>query len=684
MSENLLQTLNKSQKIAAEHIDGPLLILAGAGSGKTKTITTRLAYLISIGIDPKSILTLTFTNKAATEMRDRAFSLLDNSTINTPPLLCTFHKFGLLFLKFYISELERKNNFIIIDSDDKKRILKSINKDIPSALLSSEISRYKNSILSPTEVKAQAQGKLYTEIADIYALYEEHILKNNLVDFDDLLLLPYKILKNNEKIAKDTSLKYQYIMVDEYQDTNELQYRLLKLLCTNHNNLCVVGDDDQSIYGWRGATIKNILNFSEYFQNAVVVKLEDNYRSTDTILHHANALIEHNRDRLGKKLVGTRQKGNSIKVYESNDENDETRKILEDIKSLMASGESAKDIAILFRVNALSRSLEEGFNKTGLNYKLVGGMKFYERTEIKDLIAYFRILINLSDNFSIKRVINKPKRGIGATTIEKLEEKSNELNKSIFDLIQDLSADELSVVVGKKNARTLKVFEASILDLREMMNASKMRLLDSFEETFDYRASYDNLPDGFERQANIDEFYGYIRDFFIQNPHLDLKDFLNEIVLESQNDEYSGEAVSMMSIHASKGLEFKHLFIIGLEEGFFPIIGDGTDLEEERRLGYVALTRAMDNLTLSFVHSRFYKGKRTQLNKSRFLVESGLVKGSLVIEKQSGFKKGDMVTHKIFGSGRVEKVVNAGKDCKLTINFGGQKRDILSSFVEKV
>jgi len=684
MSENLLQTLNKSQQIAAKHIDGPLLILAGAGSGKTKTITTRLAYLISIGIDPKSILTLTFTNKAATQMRERAFALLDNFMINTPPLLCTFHKFGLLFLKFYISELSRKNNFIIIDSDDKKRVLKSINKDIPSALLSSEISRYKNSILSPSEIKAQAQGNLYTQIADIYTLYEEHLLKNNLVDFDDLLLLPYKILKHNKEIAKDTSHKYQYIMVDEYQDTNELQYRLLKFLCTNHNNLCVVGDDDQSIYGWRGATIKNILNFSDYFENTLVVKLEDNYRSTHTILHHANALIEHNRDRLGKKLIGTRQKGNSVKVYESNDENDETRKIIEDIKSLITSGENPKSIAILFRVNALSRSLEEGFNKAGLNYKLIGGMKFYERAEIKDLIAYFRILINLSDNFSIKRVINKPKRGIGATTIEKLEEQSSKLNKSIFDLIQELSADELSLIVGKKNSRTLKVFEASILDLREIMNASKMRLIDSFEETFDYRASYDNLPDGYERQANIDEFYGYIRDYFIQNPHLDLKDFLNEIVLESQNDEYSGEAVSMMSIHASKGLEFKHLFIIGLEEGFFPIIGDGTDLEEERRLGYVAFTRAMDNLTLSFVHSRFYKGKRTQLNKSRFLIESALVKGSLIIEKQSEFKKGSMVNHKIFGQGRVEKVVNAGKDCKLTINFGGQKREILSSFVAKI
>ncbi|MCG3674883.1 UvrD-helicase domain-containing protein [Aliarcobacter butzleri] len=683
MFENLLISLNDSQKIAAQHVDGPLLILAGAGSGKTKTITTRLAFLISIGIDPSSILTLTFTNKAATEMRERAFSLLDSSKIFTPPLLCTFHKFGLLFLKFHMSELERKNNFIIIDTDDKKRILKSINKEIPSALLASEVSKYKNSLMSPSEVKATAQLKLYQEIAQIYEDYENYLEKNNLVDFDDLLLLPYKILKNNENLSKQISQKYQYIMVDEYQDTNELQYRLLRLLCSSHNNLCVVGDDDQSIYGWRGATIKNILNFSDHFENSLVIKLEDNYRSTDTILNHANQLIEHNRDRLGKKLIGTRTKGDSIRIYESNDENDETRKIVEDIKKLIDSGENPKNIAILFRVNALSRSLEEGFNKAGLHYKLVGGMKFYERSEIKDLIAYFRILTNLNDNFSIKRIINKPKRGIGKTTIEKLEEKSIETGKSIFDLIQDLDAEGISLIVGKKNARTLKVFEASILDLRESLTQSKMRFLDNFEETFDYRASYDNLPDGFERQANIDEFYGYIRDYFIQNPHLDLKDFLNEIALESENDDYSGEAVSMMSVHASKGLEFKHLFIIGLEEGFFPITGDGSDLEEERRLGYVAITRAKDNLTLSFVHSRFYKGKRTVLSKSRFLSESGLIKGSLTIQKQADFKKGDIVSHKIFGMGRVEKVTSAGKDYKLTINFGGTKRDILSSFVEK-
>ena len=565
----------------------------------------------------------------------------------------------------------------------KKRIIKSIDKDITTSLLAAEISKYKNSLLTPSEAKSAAQLKLYQQIAEVYEKYEAYLEKNNLVDFDDLLLLPYRILSKNEKLANEISQKYQYIMVDEYQDTNELQYRLLRLLCSSHNNLCVVGDDDQSIYGWRGATIKNILNFSEHFEDTNVVKLEENYRSTDTILNHANQLIEHNRDRLGKKLIGTRQKGDSIRIYESQDENEETRKIIEDIKQLIDEGTSPKNIAILFRVNALSRSLEEGFNKAGLNYKLVGGMKFYERTEIKDLIAYFRILTNANDNFSIKRIINKPKRGIGKTTIDKLEAKSIESGKSIFDLIQQLDVDEISSIVGKKNARTLKVFEASILDLKELLEESKMKFFDTFEETFDYRASYDNLPDGFERQANIDEFYGYIRDYFIQNPHLDLKDFLNEIALESEKDEYNGEAVSMMSIHASKGLEFKKLFIIGFEEGFFPIVGDGSDLEEERRLGYVAITRAMDNLTLSFVHSRFYKGKRTTLIKSRFLSESGLIKGCLTIEKQSGFRKGDLVQHKIFGMGRVIKATNAGKDYKLTINFGGTHRDILSSFVQK-
>jgi DNA helicase-2/ATP-dependent DNA helicase PcrA len=678
----MLSTLNDSQKIAAQHIDGPLLILAGAGSGKTKTITTRLAYLISIGIDPASILTLTFTNKAATEMRERAYALIEE--VSYPPLLCTFHKFGLLFLKFHMDKLGRKNNFVIIDTDDKKKILKTIDKEITTSALASEISKFKNSTMSVEEAKASAQDKYYTQIANIYEKYQNYLKENNLVDFDDLLLLSYKILEENEELAKQTSQRYQYIMVDEYQDTNELQYKLLKKLCSSHNNLCVVGDDDQSIYGWRGATIKNILTFGDTFKEAVTIKLENNYRSTNKILFHANALIEHNRDRLGKKLVGTRMEGNSIKVYESNDENEETKKIVDDIKKLISSGESPKDIAVLFRVNALSRALEEGFVRANINYKLVGGIKFYERSEIKDLIAYFRVITNSNDNFSIKRIINKPKRGIGKTTIDKLEAESHQKAKAIFSIIKDYTPEELTALVGKKNSRTLKVFMASVEDLQDVLKTAKMKFIDLFEETFDFKTTYAKVIDADDRISNIDEFYGYLRDFFLQNVDLNLEDFLNEISLESAADEISEQYISLMSIHASKGLEFKHVFIVGLEEGFFPIVGDGSDIEEERRLGYVALTRAKDDLTLSFVHSRFYKGRRTQLVKSRFLTESDLIKGSLTIEKNKAFKKDDLVKHKIFGMGRVISVQKAGKDLKLKINFGGSKRDILSSFVEKI
>jgi DNA helicase-2/ATP-dependent DNA helicase PcrA len=678
----MLSQLNQSQKIAAQHLDGPLLILAGAGSGKTKTITTRLAYLISLGIDPASILTLTFTNKAAKEMRERAFSLIDQ--ISSPPLLATFHKFGLLFLKFNIGKLNRKNNFVIIDTDDKKKILKNIDKEITTSIIASEISKLKNSIVYPDEAKISAQDQYHIQIATIYEKYEKYLIENNLVDFDDLLLLTYKILEENDELAKQTSQRYQYIMVDEYQDTNELQYKLLKKLCYCHTNLCVVGDDDQSIYGWRGATIKNILTFDGEFPDTKVIKLENNYRSTDTILHHANALIEHNRDRLGKKLIGTRGKGDSIKVYESNDENEETRKIVDDIKRLILDGVSPSDIAVLFRVNALSRSLEDGFSRARINYKLIGGMKFYERAEIKDLIAYFRVIVSKNDDFSIKRIINKPKRGIGKTTVEKLELEAIASKRSIFSVIQEYSADQLAEVVGKKNSRTLKVFMASINDLQDILCESKMKFIDAFEDTFDFKASFVKVPDAQDRIANIDEFYGYLRDYFIQNISLGLEDFLNEVSLESNEDNLSNESISMMSIHASKGLEYKYIFIIGLEEGFFPISGDGTDIEEERRLGYVAFTRAKDELTLSFVHSRFYKGRRTQLSKSRFLTESALIKGSLNIDKNSTFKKGDTVKHKIFGTGKVMTSIKVGKDFKLKINFSGNKRDILSSFVEKV
>ncbi|MEA2111398.1 MAG: 3'-5' exonuclease [Campylobacterota bacterium] len=683
MENEIFENLNEAQSDAVRQIDGPLLILAGAGSGKTKTITSRLAYLLKeVGVPASQTLTLTFTNKAAKEMRERALKMI--GTKSYPPLLCTFHKFGLLFLKFHIHLLGRENNFVVIDNDDKKRIIKKINSEIPTALINSEISRYKNSLITPHEAYLQAELQNYKQIAKVYEEYEAYLLENNLVDFDDLLALAYKILDENDELAKTTSEKYRYIMIDEYQDTNELQLKLVQKLCCNHNNICVVGDDDQSIYGWRGAHIRNILEFDQDFRDVNVVKLEKNYRSTQKILTVSNALIEHNRGRLGKKLHSTRHEGKDIVTIKSDHESEESKKIATLINGLIASGENASEIAVLYRVNALSRSLEEGLNRSGITYKLVGGLRFYDRAEIKDMISYLRVITNHHDNFSIKRVVNKPKRGIGKATIDKLELESIATERSIFDLIDKLSLSDLEAIVRKKNAKTLKAFAENIKSVKKIAEASTYDFIDALEENFKIKEIYANTQDSRERIANIDEFYGMFRDYVIANPEASLDEFLNETTLQSEQDEVEGESIYIMSIHASKGLEFKHIFIIGLEEGFLPLLGDGSDIEEERRLGYVSFTRAKDTLTLSHTNSRFYKGRRTDLMKSRFFNEAGLCEGSLKLEKNTAFKKGDLVRHKIFGAGRVAGVSKSGREFKLSINFSGNRREILASFVEKL
>ncbi|MBU1642126.1 UvrD-helicase domain-containing protein, partial [bacterium] len=675
--------LNESQSTAVKQIDGPLLILAGAGSGKTKTITSRLAYLLDVvGIAPNNTLTLTFTNKAAKEMRERAFAMINPTSY--PPLLCTFHKFGLLFLKFNIHLLGRKNNFVVIDTDDKKRILKKINAELPLPLIASEISRYKNSLISPEQAYAQAELKNYKQIAKIYEEYEAYLLENNLVDFDDLLALTYKLLDEHEELAKRTSEQYQYIMIDEYQDTNELQFRLLQKLCLSHNNLCVVGDDDQSIYGWRGAHVRNILEFHEDFADTTVVKLEHNYRSSAAILEVANALIQHNRSRLGKTLIPTRAGGDEVVTLSSHDENEEARKIAAKVADLINRGTAPKEIAVLYRVNALSRSLEEGLNRANIPYKLVGGLRFYDRAEVKDLISYIRLITNPHDNFSMKRIINKPKRGLGKASVEKVELAAIAEEISMFDFIKQSPLSKLEELVKKKNTLTLKKFVEDIDEVIMVAEHSTYDFIDTLEARFRLKDIYKNLPDESERVANMDEFYGLFRDFIKQSPEATLDEFLNELTLQSDQDEVEGESIYIMSIHASKGLEFEHLFIIGLEEGFLPLIGDGSDTEEERRLGYVAFTRAKDTLTVSHVNSRFYKGRRTDLNKSRFLTEAGLCEGSLKVEQNTAFKKGDLVRHKIFGPGRVLGVSKAGREFKLNINFGGTQRDILASFVERL
>ena len=687
--KTILNELNPYQREAAEHIDGPLLILAGAGSGKTKTLTSRLAYLIGeIGIDPGNTLTLTFTNKAASEMRERALGMINNQT-SYPPLLCTFHKFGLLFLKFHIEKLGRKNNFVIIDSDDKKRLLRSIVKELKINLnisfLASEISKYKNSLLTPEVAREKAELQDYQKAAKVYEAYQENILENNLVDFDDLLMLTYRILDENPELRREISNRYRYIMVDEYQDTNELQLKLLEHLASEHNNLCVVGDDDQSIYGWRGANIRNILEFAENFKDAKTIKLETNYRSTSPILKAANTLIEHNSSRLGKNLVSHKGEGPEVKLQHSLDEVHEAKSIAKEIKELLSQGVHPDDIAVLYRINALSRSLEEGFTKEGLGFKLIGGMRFYERAEIKDIISYFRVLSNPNDDFSFLRIINKPKRGIGKASIGKLQKVAYEKQISFHASLKKSTQKELEALVGKKVAKALKKLLKEIEMLQAEIKDSLYNFVTLFEEVIKLKEYYGNLVDGFDRVLNIDEFYGYFRDAIIKNPELTLDEFLNDITLQSEQDQVEGEIITIMSIHAAKGLEFEHLFVIGMEEEFFPLLGDGCNMEEERRLGYVAITRAKSDLTLCYVDSRFYKGRRKMIDKSRFLGEAGLIKSaSLKITKSSGYKKGDLVKHKIFGIGRVQAVNRAGKEYKLLINFGGNKKEILSSFVQSI
>ena len=682
--EKIFKNLNESQTAAVKQTEGPVLILAGAGSGKTTTIISRLAYLIeAVGIPPANTLTLTFTNKAAKEMKERSLAMMEKNGAY-PPLLCTFHKFGLLFLKFNIHRLGRQNNFVVIDTDDKKRIIKKINSELPTPLIASEISRYKNSLLSPDDAYKQAELFNYKQIAEVYREYEAYLAENNLVDFDDLIALTYKLLDKNPELAEQTSQKYQYIMIDEYQDTNELQLKLIQKLCSAHNNICVVGDDDQSIYGWRGAHIRNIMEFDEDFTGANVFKLEENYRSRAPILKTANALIEHNRSRLGKKLIATRGEGDDVSTLNSNDENEEARKIAVKIQKLLDSGVSASEVAILYRVNVLSRSIEEGLNRAGIGYKLVGGLRFYDRAEIKDLISYIRVITNNHDDFSLKRIINKPKRGLGKASVDKIELAAHAKGSSIFEYIKTVDFSELEALVKKKNATTLKQFAADIEDIAAVAKESTYEFIDVLEDTFHLKDIYVNMQDGQERILNMDEFYGLFRDFIKNKPEASLDEFLNELTLQSEQDQVEGESIYMMSIHASKGLEFEHVFVIGMEEGFLPLVGDGSDLEEERRLGYVSFTRAKESLTLSHAASRFYKGRRSDLAKSRFFNEAGLCDGSLIVEKKTAFKKGDLVRHKIFGTGRVTGVSKSGREFKLQINFAGTKRDILASFVERL
>lgn len=715
---NILESLNVAQREAAIHIDNALLILAGAGSGKTKTLTTRLAYLLSIGIPPQNTLTLTFTNKAATEMRERALKLIEsmNIPITCTPLLCTFHKFGLLFLQRYMHLLSRKSVFSVIDEDDKRKIIrlikkniKNITKDLTPSIISETISYYKNNIILLGDIR-QNTSMIDMQIAIIYQKYEEYLQKNHLIDFDDLLLLPYRILYDNETIRTQISSKYQYIMVDEYQDTNNLQANLLKLLCAKHDNLCVVGDDDQSIYSWRGANIENILNFDTQFNNTRIIKLEKNYRSTEQILVIANNLITHNAIRHNKTLKATRQNGKKVQYIKNYNDKAEMKQIIESIRVLVSQGDSYNDIAILFRLNALARNIEECFNRAKIPFKMIGVIRFYDRQEIKDVLAYLRLALNLDDNFSLDRIINQPKRGIGEKTFADILEASMHYT-SIY------AAWKQGVLSSLKCYARLNEFFTLIESLRECLHLNPSEIPTFFKTKIKLYA--DDIPTkDFEinedRRKNMDELFASLLNFIEYEKNGDyssneevLQAFLNDVTLSSSSDiAKDSNNVLCMSVHNSKGLEFKHVFVIGMEQGLFPLMNfyemniatidkSTQNLNEERRLAYVAFTRAKDTLTLSYAKERMYNGKYREFEPSQFLVESGVVShlnarlnGDKSGEKNDrcvmGLKHGDCVRHKIFGFGRIESVRELNENSTAMVNFGGTKRNILISFLTKL
>lgn len=720
---NLLESLNEAQSEAVTHIDGALLILAGAGSGKTKTLTTRLAHILGeVGIPPQNTLTLTFTNKAAKEMQERAIKLIHDMQlpIVATPLLCTFHKFGLLFLQRYIHILNRTPLFNIIDDDDKKRILKNIKKEYVNANilhtpsdLSNKISNYKNNFFSQNNANSLTDPIM----ASIYKKYDSYLYENNLVDFDDLLLLPYKILLENEELRIKISSKYKYIMVDEYQDTNDLQAALLMQLCATHENLCVVGDDDQSIYSWRGANIENILRFDERFSNTKVIKLEQNYRSTKQILDVANNLIAHNIERHSKILKSIKPHGNEVYYIKSHNDKLEMAKIIESINKLVSEGNRYEDIAILFRLNALARNVEDCLNRAKIPFKMIGIIRFYERQEIKDVLAYLRLAYNLHDNFSFTRVINRPRRGIGDKSLSEILQISSDY-QSVYAAFKMDALDKL------KNYKKLKEFFDLMESLRKCINMNPSNIADFFYTKIKLYTD-DNTSikqeENIERRQNIEEFFVLLSNHIRENEDMGtyenneemIQGFLNEVALSSSSDAEESNGVFCMSIHNSKGLEFKHVFVIGLEEGLCPLIYfddseflSHNELAEERRLAYVAFTRAKDTLTLSYSKSRFYRNTKKDFEPSRFLVESGVVSEKeagfnmiqnettynlhkkqenqkLSLQDTNEFKRGDCIKHKIFGFGRIESLQGSGTHAKATINFGGTKRVILTSFITK-
>ena len=689
---DIFEGLNPMQKQAVEHMEGPLLIMAGAGSGKTKVLTCRIANLLAHGVAPYRILAITFTNKAATEMRDRVDRMIGDAAKDV--WLSTFHAFCARFLRREIEATELyKRNFVIYDTSDSQAVIKDALKKLnldekqytPASVLSA-ISNAKNQMQGPHTFKKLADGFFQEKVADIYEIYQKQLRDNNALDFDDLLMVTVTLLEENEDIREKYQRRFQYILVDEYQDTNGAQYQLTKILAAGHHNLCVVGDADQSIYGWRGADIRNIMDFENDYPDATTIKLEQNYRSTKTILAAANAVIENNTERKKKELWTENPEGEKVTTYQAMDERDEANFIATTIrKQKTIFNASYGDMAILYRTNAQSRILEEGLMNAHIPYTMVGGLKFYDRKEIKDLLAYLRLLYNPLDEVSLLRVVNVPKRGLGQTTMNRLLDFADSQGLTLFEVISDPETLDQIPGITARSRKPLLEFAALIAGL--MAEAPSMHLDDLVEEVID-RTGYtkdlqaEDKPENQSRLENIKEFIGSARDFEEQSEEPTLENFLAQLSLVSDVDtaDIDDDRVTLMTLHSSKGLEFPVVFMVGMEDGLFPqsrAIEDPNEMEEERRACYVGITRAQRKLYLTHARQRMLYGHTQNFPPSTFLAE---IPSEYLDEQKSAFGWEDEPIYRRQGRQQPDYFHPRASQMGHGVHFQGKPQSALEAF----
>ena len=712
----ILDTLNDRQCEAVNHTEGPLLITAGAGSGKTKVLTCRIAHLLELGVSPYRILAITFTNKAAKEMKERVQNLVGAQADSI--WLSTFHSFCAKLLRFEIDGFHGyTRNFTIYDSSDQlvliKDCLKKLNLDdkqfTPRSVLAT-ISAAKNVLMDAKAFARQAEDFFQQKVSEAYELYQAKLKENNALDFDDPLFLAVRLLEEKDDVREKYQERFQYVLVDEYQDTNHAQYALTKILAAQWRNICVVGDADQSIYAWRGADIRNIIDFTRDYPDAASIKLEQNYRSTKTILNAANAVIDNNESRPRKTLWTENPSGNKVIHYQAQTEHDEADYIAGAIYNRHEiSHEPYGDMAILIRTNAQSRVLEEKLMRYAIPYTMVGGTKFYDRKEIKDVLAYLRLLYNPEDSLSLPRIINVPKRNIGATTMEKVAAYAEGEGISLFEALSSPDA----IPVTKRAQTSLENFAAMIFDLlndidgMDVLSLIEKVIKDTgYGEMLDKDAEHD--PQGESRKENVGEFLSVAKDYMDSNPDGNLQDFLENVALVSDVDDFesSDSKVTLMTLHSAKGLEFPVVFLAGLDEGLFPhsrTLMDPEQIEEERRLAYVGITRAERQLYVTNAITRTMYGRVSAYMPSRFLgeippelVEEYRRKSAMPQSRMTSipgqqrvsilskpvatslpkkhavtdsFAKGDKVRHKIWGIGTVLDVIGDGPNMQMKIQF---------------